>query len=62
MRLRNMWICIYNEICIKIMDIKSKSKVDISFWNIAFKKIRSGEKEKTNEYTNWVYPNGSIQY
>ena len=31
-----------------------------SFWNITFKKIRSGDKK--DEYTNEVYTNGSHPY
>ena len=44
------------------MEIKSNRKVEISLWNITFKKIKWGEKGKTDNCINEVYPNGSNQY
>ena len=46
MWLWNMNICVYDAVWIKFMDIKTYSKVDIRFWNITFKKIRSREGKK----------------
>ena len=44
------------------MDIKTNIKVEISFPNIIFNKIRSAEKEKTDYCTNKEYLNGSHKY
>ena len=43
------------------MEIKADIKFEVSYQNITFRNIKSGDKEKTDDYINGIYPNYNRQ-